>query len=170
MEDDEFESALKEYLKPVYNFLFRLTGDAYVAEDLTQETFLKAWKNRKKFEPSKGMKPWLFTIARNTAFDNFRKRKDMHFSELDTEEYMFEQTLPDLSPLPDEIFSRAELASDLEKAVSRLNPRSKEVVLLHYLGDLTFEEIARAVGKSMNTVKSLHRRALHQIRELLRIL
>jgi len=60
---------VNRYLKPVYNFAFRLTGNQADAEDVSQETFLKAWKNIKKFRADENFKAWILKIARNTAYD-----------------------------------------------------------------------------------------------------
>lgn len=67
-----FTLLVKRHLKPVYNFAYRLCGDKVAAEDIAQETFLKIWKNIKKYKHSENFKPWLFKIARNTTIDWLR--------------------------------------------------------------------------------------------------
>ena len=71
----EIEELVKTNLKPVFNFLNRLVKNIQVAEDLTQETFIKAWKNLKSYDQKRSFKTWIFTIAKNTAFDYFKKKK-----------------------------------------------------------------------------------------------
>jgi len=160
------ESLVNQYLKSVYNFILRIVSDKNEAEDITQEVFIKVWKNLKKFDPEKNFKAWLFTIARNTTIDFLRKRKNILFTE---KEEGFEETIPDIEPLPDEIFLRKELGKELEMALSKIRPDFREIIILHYIENMTFEEIGGIVGKPFNTVKSHHFRALHQIRGLLRI-
>jgi len=160
------ESLINQYLKSIYNYVYRMVRDRNEAEDITQEVFVKVWKNLKKIDKEKNLKSWLFTIARNATIDFLRRRKDIPFSE--KEEY-FEETISDVELLPDEIFMRKELAEELEEALSKIRPDFREIILLHYLEDMTFEEISEIVGKPLNTVKSQHLRALHQIRRLLRI-
>ena len=74
-DEEAFAEIVKIYLKPIYNFLYRLAGDRDAAEDLTQETFVKAWRNLKSFDQKRSFKTWLFTIAKNTAFRLAEKEK-----------------------------------------------------------------------------------------------
>ena len=168
---NDIEAIIKEYINPIYNFIFRLCGNTEGADDITQEVFIKVWKNLKKFNPEKNFKTWIFTIARNTTFDRLRKRKNISFSRMDEQESekTFEETIVDIESLPDEIFVNGELAKELENALSKIRPDFREIILLHYTEELTFEEISKIVGKPPNTVKSQHRRALHQIRTFIRI-
>jgi RNA polymerase sigma-70 factor, ECF subfamily len=161
---------INQHLKSVYNYVYRIINDKNEAEDITQETFLKAWKSFKKFDPNKNFKTWLFTIARNTTFDYLRKRKNISFSRLDAPEGeggSFSETIPDIEPLPDEMFERKELGKEVEKALSQIRQDFREIILLHYTEELTFDEISEVVGKPLNTVKSQHRRALSAIRKII---
>lgn len=147
-----------------------MVGDKEGAEDITQEVFLKVWKNLEKFDPETGgLKTWIFAIARNAAIDSLRKKRNIVFSELDSEEQSFEETLPDKEPLPDEIFERKNLAEELANALSKIKPELREIVLLKHIEEMTFEKIGQVVGKPMDTVKTQYRRALNQLRGLLRI-
>lgn len=175
---NDIEAIIKEYINPVYNFVFRLCGSAEEADDITQDVFIKVWKNLKKFNPEKNFKTWIFTIARNTTFDWLRKRKNISFSQVDSlinsgiendDKKEFKEGIVDIGPLPDEIFVNRELAKELENALSKIRPDFREIILLHYTEGLTFEEISKIVGKPLNTVKSQYRRALHQIRTFIRI-
>ena len=146
-----------------------MVGNKNDAEDITQDVFVKIWKNIKKFDQEKNFKTWVFAIARNTTIDWLRNRKNVTFSSLDTDQEMFEETISDILPLPDEIFSRKELVHELEIVLDKISIESKTIVFLHLKEDMTFEEIAEIVKKPMNTIKSQYRRTLHQIRGLLRI-
>jgi RNA polymerase sigma-70 factor, ECF subfamily len=159
--NEGMENIVKQYLKSVYNYIYRMTKDKNMTEDVVQETFVKVWKNLEKIDPKKNLKKWIFTIARNTTFDYFRKNKNISFSD--------EENIADLEPLPDEIFERKELSKELEKALSQIRPDFREIIFLHYVEDLTFAEISEIVGKPLNTVKSWHLRGLHQIRAIIRI-
>jgi RNA polymerase sigma-70 factor, ECF subfamily len=160
------ESIVKQHLKSVYNYAYRMTKNQNEAEDITQEVFVKVWKNLNKFDKEKNLKTWLFAITRNTAIDYLRKRKNILFSE---KEEFFEENISDIESLPDEIFIKKELVKEVEEALAKIRPDWREVILLHYTENMTFEEISEVVGKPLNTVKSHHLRALHQIRSLLRI-
>jgi len=169
--DDEnaFAELTKRYLKPVYNFVCRLSGSAHDAEDITQDTFLKAWKNLKKYRPEENFKTWIFTIARNTTIDWFRKKKDHSFSEFETANSgnVITDTLADNSPLPNEILATAENKDFADNLLKKLSPENREILLLHYNNDLTFKEIAKILGKPLNTVKSQYRRALIVLKKTL---
>ncbi|CAN5754166.1 sigma-70 family RNA polymerase sigma factor [soil metagenome] len=166
-DEKAFERLVERYLKSLYGFLFRLSGSADEATDLTQETFLKAWKNIRGFDSDRSFKTWIFAIARNTAFDYLRKKKLLLFSALDTETDTFESSLEDTAPLPEELFARSESVEQLEKALACLSPHYRSIVLLHDMDGLTFEAIAEIEGKPMNTIKSQYRRALLQMRGFL---
>ncbi len=162
-----FEELVGRYLQPIYTFVFGFCRNAEEASDLTQEVFLKAWKNLKKFNLERNFKTWIFTIARNTVFDWLRKKKSVLFSDLDTDETTFSETLSDTEPLADELFMRKELVKDLERALDKIPVDSKVILLLYHREECTFEEIAEIVGKPMNTVKSQYRRALMLLRKQL---
>lgn len=157
------------HLKPVYNYICRIIYDKNDAEDITQEAFVKAWRNIKKFDQEKNFKTWIFTIARNTAIDYLRKRKEIPFSKLQDpdDEENFDEKITDIEPLPDEIFGRKELSRDLERALAEIRPDFREILILHYSENMTFQEISEVVGKPLNTVKSQHRRALSGLRKIL---
>lgn len=161
-----FEELVSRYTKPIYNFIFRLTGSIQTAEDLVQETFIKVWKNLDKYDQKQLFRGWIFTIARNTTTDYLRKKKTIPFSVLSKDEdHIFEDTLSDDAYLPDETIARLEETASLEKILGTLPIDYQIVLLLHYQEGLTFEEIGDVVDKPPNTVKSWHRRALIQLRE-----
>lgn len=166
---EALEVLISRYLKPVYGFIFNFVKDAGVAEDLTQEVFIKAWRRLKKFDRKKSFKPWIFKIARNAAIDFLRKKKAIPFSKFDNEdgENIILETIEDSVPLPGEIFDRENLARELEEAIEKLPHKQRAALYLHYQNYLTFEEIAEASGESVNTVKSRHRRAILELRKLL---
>ena len=166
---EAFEALMLLYLKPVYNFAYRYAGDVASAEDITQETFVKVWKNLKKFDRAKSFKTWIFTIAKNTAFDFLKKKKAIPFSAFDTDtgENVIVDTLADPAPLPTELFEQKELSQMLERAVSALAPYYREVILLRYFEQFTFQEIADILKEPLDTVKSRSRRALSILRKSL---
>ncbi len=167
------EKALNEliarHLKSVYNFVYRIARNVQDAEDITQETFVKMWKNLKRYDQGQNFKTWLFTIARNTALDALRKKKNFVFSDLEiaSGENPFLDTLADLAPLPDELAVRAEKQTLFGNALGKLSPAYQEVFALHHESDLTFDEISARLGKPINTVKSQYHRALLTLRKLL---
>lgn len=161
-----FEDILHEYSTPVYSFCMRLIGNEEDAKDLTQDIFVKIWKNLEKFDSSKSLKTWIFTIARNTCYDWLRKKKNLFFSQLNQEEN-FEDTITDYEPLQDELFIQKENVGRVESALKILSEDQVEVVTLHYTENFSFEEIAKLLRKSTNTIKSQNRRALEKMKKFL---
>jgi len=188
-EEAAFSELLKKYLSPVYNFLFRISSSKEVAEDLTQETFVKVWKNLHKFDSQRsrlvtrrgrqnknlapyrtegsgsGFKTWLFAIAKNTAFDWLKKKKELTFSTFTDEEgkSIFNE-IADENILPDEILYRKDIASELEEKLQKIPPHYRAILLLHYKEDFTLREIAEILGESYNTVKSRHQRGIAKLK------
>lgn len=168
--DTEALAILVEHnLKLVYRYAFRITRDVEDAQDITQETFVKLWRNIRKFDLDKNFHTWLLSIAHNTAIDLMRKRKDFVFSDFDNETGDFSETIADPAPLPAEIFERAEKKKLLDDALGQISPTYREILTLYYEEDLTFAEIGTILNKPLNTVKSQHRRALSALKKILSI-
>ena len=162
-----FSVLVERYNRDVYGFVFFMTKDKSDAEDVTQEAFVKVWKNLKKFKPDQRFKSWLMTIARNTTIDYIRKRRHAVFSDFDDEEgsNAIVETLADDERLADEIASLAESAKQTAEAVKKLPDIYRSVLALRYEAGLSFEEISKILKKPVNTVKSQHRRSLIALRE-----
>jgi RNA polymerase sigma-70 factor, ECF subfamily len=166
--EEDFAEIVKIYLKAIYNFLYRLAGDRGVAEDLTQETFVKCWKNLKSFDQKKSFKTWLFTIAKNTAFDYFRKKKEIPFSAFaDEEGENWLENIADENFLPDELLERKNISEEFEEILSKLLPRYRAILILHYKEDFSLHEIAEILSEPYNTIKSRHQRGLANLRKVL---
>lgn len=166
---EALQMLVRRYLKPLYNYTYRLSGNASDAEDITQETFVKVWRHAAKFHADENFKTWLFTIAHRTALDHLRKKKRLVFSDFASEdgENFFADTASDTEPLADELFAKAEDKALIERVVAKLSTTHQEVLMLYYTEELTFDEIGKVLGKSINTVKSQHRRALMALKKLL---
>lgn len=153
----------------VYRYAFRMTKDVQQAEDITQETFVKLWRNIHKFDTEKNFRTWLLGIAHNTAIDFLRKRKIFVFSDFNTRDDGNEiiDTLADSTPLPPELFEQVERKELLDRALGEISPMHREVLVLYYVENLTFNEIGEILNKPLNTVKSQHRRAIAELRTIL---
>ncbi len=161
------DTLVRRYFKQVFFFAKTYVKNDAEAEDITQEVFVKAWKNLSKFEPDKKFKTWLFQITKNTCIDFLRKHKNFVASESLDEQQMAEnlERIIDKAPLPEELFLAAEFSQKLDEVLSRLPKIYETVVVLHLQHDLTFQEISEVLDESINTIKSRYRRALLIIRE-----
>ena len=167
--EEALETLIKRYLKSVYNFTYRYTGNQEESEDITQKVFVKVWRNLRKFDQSKNFKSWIFSIAKNTSIDWLRKKKAIPFSSFENEkgENVLIRVLADSAPLPDKLFERASIAETLNATINQLAPKYRRLFSLRYNGGLTFRKIAVILGKPVNTIKSQHRRALISLKKLL---
>ena len=163
---------IERHTRLVYSFAYRLIGSAEGAQDVTQETFIKAWKNLKRYDDNQSFATWILSIARNTAIDWLRKRKSLVFSDMERDDMeesrdSFEHRIPDDLPLPHEIFEMNELGETLEDALRQISLDRRTIILLRHKDGMAFEEIAVIVEKPLNTVKSQYRRALKTLRDYL---
>lgn len=165
-----FGTLVERHLGSVYSFVQQFVGDAQEAEDITQDTFVKAWKSALQYrvEVSK-FKTWLLRIARNTAVDFLRKRKAIPLSYFDTDDgkNVLAETVEDTLELADELFAKTEDVTFVAKMLQTLPPDGREVLVLHYTNGLTFLEIGEMLSEPLNTVKSRHYRAVRQLRKSL---
>jgi RNA polymerase sigma-70 factor (ECF subfamily) len=170
-DEKSLEVLIKRYLKPIYSFAFNFVLNQQDAEDLTQEIFLKMWRNLKKFNRNKnlapyrtegsgsGFKNWLFIIAKNTCFDFLRKkRKNLILNAENLE------IVADLAPSLLEKLEKESLLEKLKKEIEKLPFKMKEVIDLHYNFGLNFREISEILREPVNTVKSRHKRAISKLK------
>lgn len=168
-DEKSLEVLFGRYLKTMYSFVYRYVGRGHDAEDITQEVFVKAWRNLKTFDRQKSFKTWIFVIAKNTAFDHLKKKKAIPFSEFENEdgENMITGTLADPSPLPTELLEKAGMRQMLTSAMEALSPKYRMILFLRYNDHFNFREIAESLGEPENTIRSRHRRALIMLKKLL---
>ena len=168
-DEELLEVLVRRYFKLIYNFVYQYTGSLEDSEDITQEVFVKVWRNFRKFNQKKSFKTWIFSIAKNTAIDFLRKKKAIPFSAFNDVEgkNAIIDTLVDTAPIPDELFEQVSVEKMLNLAMKKLSPAYRTVLLLHYNDHFTFREIAEILSKSINTVKTRHRRGIAILRKLL---
>ena len=178
-DEGSLEILIQRYLKPIYSFTYRRVGGGQDAEDVTQEVFMKVWRNLKRFDQQKSFKTWIFSITKNTAIDFLKKKREIPFSEFSARggsafgrenedgENMITETFADPSPLPNELLEKVGMAQMLTSAMEKLSPKYRMVLFLRYNDHFNFREIAESLGEPLNTVKSRYKRALIKLKELL---
>jgi RNA polymerase sigma-70 factor, ECF subfamily len=165
-DDSAFSELVKKYLKPVYNFLYHFVSDREALDDLTQVTFIKAWKHIEKFDRSRNFKVWIFSIAKNTSFDYLKKKKTIPFSNFTDDEGNNKlENVGDDSILTDEILIRADSAKILEEKLKKIPDIYRIILTMHYKEDFSLQEIAKILGKPYNTIKSQHQRGMVKLKE-----
>jgi len=166
---ESLEVLFERNLKAIYSFVCRYVGNAYDAEDITQESFVKAWRNIKKFDQNKNFKTWIFAIAKNTALDFLKKKKTIPFSTFDDIDgnNVVTDMLVDTALIPSELLEHKDIASTLASAMENLSPSHRAVLFLRYNDHFTFREIAESLCEPLHTIKSQHWRALIKLKKLL---
>lgn len=161
-DDKAFEMLVEKYLKPLYNFIFQLVHDKEVANDITQDVFVKAWKNLTSFDEQKKFSTWLFAIAKNSAFDFLKKKKAIPFTFFESENgENFLEFIEDESALHSQKLLRImDAKKDASEFLNLLSPQMKTVLLLHHEHGFSLAEIAEIMGHPTNTLKSKYRRAI----------
>ena len=165
-----FAILVERYLNAVYKFAYFYVRDAAEAEDIAQETFMRAWKHLKKFDMEKSFKTWLFAIAKNASLDFIKKKKPLLFSrvaENDDELASLLAPYTDEEESPAHAMDRKMLKTGLLKEISKLPSPYQIILSLRYNDNLKFVEIAEKLGEPIDTVKSRHRRGLLLLREVL---
>jgi RNA polymerase sigma-70 factor (ECF subfamily) len=161
------EVLISRYLKQIYNFSYGYVNNPQDAEDITQEAFVKAWKNIRKFDRSKKFKTWIFEIAKNTSIDYCRKKKVIPFSRFEDEsgKNRIVDSLADES-MDQDFFEDKDLKESIRSSVDKLPPKYREIVRLRLDKDYTFKEMADVLGEPLNTVKSIYRRAIIRLKKM----
>ena len=169
--DAAYRELVRRYERPVFSLIFRMVRDRELAEDLTQETFIKALNALASYRPEFKFSSWIFKIANNAAIDQLRRR------EIDTLSLDGSPTAetPDAveatalqvgskgeSPL-DEMEAR-EIGTAIEVAVGKLRPEYRACILLRHVEGLAYEEISEQLNLPLGTVKTYIHRARNELR------
>ena len=166
-----FRLLVEKYQAEVYGTALRIGRRPEDAEDLTQETFLRAFRALGRYDPTRPFGAWLHTIAARLCIDHHRRNRAKLISLTQPEEGTSgeERTidLEDPGDLPDEVAARSELAERLEALVAELPPDSRAAILLRHQQDLPYEEIARVLGVPLGTIKARIHRARIMLKEKL---
>lgn len=157
-----WEPLVLAHQQAVFRLAYLLLGDADDAEDIAQETFLRAWKALKRFDSSRPLRPWLLSIAANLSRN--RRRSVGRYVAALTRAFRDE---PKAMPLEEKSAQHTE-ANDLWRAVQNLEARDQQIVYLRYFLDLSIAETAEVLQIAEGTVKSRLSRALEKLRKIIR--
>ena len=159
-DEDALRILVQRWERPVFAFLVRVLGSAEEAEDLCQDTFINLIKAAGRYRPEGRFRSWLFRIAGNQARSRLRRRKVLRFLPL-SEDY---EDTPD--PDPDALATLAgrEQERIVQNAIMRLPDRQRQALVLKQYQDLSYREIAVAMGTSVSSVQMLLHRAMTALR------
>jgi RNA polymerase sigma-70 factor (ECF subfamily) len=163
-----FEQIVRRYQRPVITFIARVTGDRAGAEDLAQETFVKAFRNLVAFDASRRFSSWLLRIAHNTAIDAMRRSRvrTVPFGSPGLDGSTPHVLEPEAPVTPDPVEQR-DLGHALERALARLRPEYRAAIVLRYHESLSFDEIGTVMSVPAATARTFVHRARKELAGLL---
>jgi RNA polymerase sigma-70 factor (ECF subfamily) len=169
-----YRELIRRYQRPVFSLVFRMVRNRELAEDLTQETFVKVLNAIDSYRPEYKFSSWIFKIANNASIDHLRRRSLDTLSldgspHAETPEAIEATTLQisDSAESPlDEVANR-ELGSRIEIAIQQLRPEYRNCILLRHVEGRPYEEIAEILDLPLGTVKTYIHRARNELRILL---
>ncbi len=167
---DAFEQLVRTYQTPIYNLCLRMSGNPDDAADLSQEAFIKAWRNLGSFQFESAFSTWLYRLASNTCLDFLRSVKRRPQVSLTVEDGDGEtQTLdlPDTAPTPEEAAISKEENELLARAMQSLDEQQRQILTLRVVNDLSYAEIAEILNIKEGTVKSRLARTRDALRKKL---
>lgn len=169
-----FDQIVERYQHKIYGYVRRMVDNETDAEDITQEVFLKALRALSTFRQESSLQTWLFRIATNLCRDLLRRRRHekewvplWRAHEPDGTEEESTIDLPDLRHNPERLMLQGELNEMLHAAIDRLPVAMREVLVLHDIESLSYEEVAHALGIPVGTVKSRLFHARTKLRDAL---
>lgn len=169
-----YRELVRRYERPVFALVYRMVRDREVAEDLAQDTFVKAFNALDSYRPEFKFSSWLFKIAHNTAIDHLRRRTLDTLSiegaphaatpaQLEATALQLESDAPSALARVEAL----ELGGEIEEAIGRLRPEYRSCILLRHVEGLAYEEIAETLDLPLGTVKTYIHRARHELRAAL---
>ncbi len=156
-----FYDLVKRYERPIFSLIVRMVHDASIAEDIAQETFLKAFRRLDTYDPTRKFSSWLFKIGHNATLDHLRRPSlDTRPLEAqgDDETDLASVLADEKSESPEAGAGRYDLARALDRGLRSLRADYSEVLLLRFRQGLSYQEIAEVTGQPLGTIKTnLHR-------------
>ena len=157
---EQYAKIIERYQGKLFAYLYRLIGNRDEAEDLLQDVFIKAYKNLRSYDSSRKFSSWIYRIAHNEAV-NFIKRKSLKrfvsWEDISSTKDKLESSSNEESA--DGAWIRKESIKEVDDAINKLPIKYKQVLLLRYFSDKSYDEIGEILGKPVNTVGTLINRA-----------
>jgi RNA polymerase sigma-70 factor (ECF subfamily) len=168
-----FETIVEKYKQPIINLMYRMLHDLDEAEDLAQNVFVRVFQAADRYEISAKFSTWLFTIARHSCLNEIRRRSRHPSESMDAtmpedDEQPVRQFVDPRAASPPDTFLSRELEDKIQEALDQLPEKQRLAVLLCRQDELSYEEIAEALGTSVSATKSLIHRGRETIKQRLK--
>jgi RNA polymerase sigma-70 factor, ECF subfamily len=170
-DSDAFRLLVERHSRNVFRLAFRMTGNEQDAEDVVQETFLRAYRQLKKYEARSSFATWLYRIASNYSLDLIRSRK-RHQDRREVnmnhdEEVDIMQSIPATSPTPDRMVFSGQVKDRVNSALDELSPQERTAFVLRHFEGMSIVEIGATLGTGTNATKHSIFRAVQKLRRSL---
>ncbi|MXX54271.1 MAG: sigma-70 family RNA polymerase sigma factor [Gemmatimonadetes bacterium] len=169
-----FRELLRRYERPVFSLIYRMVRDRGIAEDLSQETFIRTFNAIASYNPGYKFSSWIFKIAHNLTIDHLRKKRidtiSIHGSPdavTPDEQARTRLVLESTYERPDAYVENIELGGQIEAAIARLRPEYRAVTLLRHVEGYSYQEIADILELPLGTVKTYIHRARLELKAAL---
>lgn len=158
---EQFSQIYDEYIGKIYRFVYVKVNSQEIAEDLTSKVFVRGWEAYQK-QGSNIENPgaFLYQIARNAVVDHYREKGRANV--------VSSEVLPEIPDSADNIHERAAISADInavKACLSKLKPEHQDIIIWHYLEDMTIAEIAKMTGKPAGTVRVILHRGLKELKK-----
>ena len=164
---EAFREIVETYHERLYTVVMRIVQDRADAEEITQETFFRAYRNLASFQADSALYTWLYRIAVNAAVDLSKKNLRRRHLSLDDEDRSFKGSIPDEGPTPMQSLERSELVSLVQEGIEALPERYRVILTLREYGDMSYEQLTEALHLPKGTVESRLFRARIKLRDWL---
>ena len=160
----DFDRLFEAFSPAIFNYVLRMVGDSDRAADITQDTFIKAYRKLDTLTDEKSTRSWLYRIATNTAIDEMRRRRWVRPLQADEGE---RDDRPDSGPGPEAMVMAATLDDRIQRALLQLRPNHRQCLILSDVEDMSAQQIGEVMDLSYGAVRTLLCRARGEMRRFL---
>jgi RNA polymerase sigma-70 factor (ECF subfamily) len=157
---DAFEAFFNAYRRPVYITALAITRDPFLAEEILQDCFVKAYRARHRLRTDRSPLPWLHRVATNMCYSRIARRRMI----IEPITVLINNLVADLTSRPDQVVESREIIEVLQRAIDTLPPKQQTAVILYYLHGYSLAESAEIAGCNVGTMKSRVHYALKALR------
>jgi len=157
---DAFEEFFTTYRQPVYITVLAITRDPFLAEEILQDCFVRAYRARHRLRTDRSSLPWLHRVATNLCYSRIARRRMI----MEPMTALISNLVPDLTSRPDQVVESREIIEVLQRAIDSLPPKQQTAVILYYLHGYSLAEAAEIAACNVGTMKSRVHYALKALR------